>query len=245
MFNLHLFIFLFFLFNCKAFNVPWRRLRSKIVQVATDLGGNDNNNDNIEKSSSTTKEIARISRRIEDMKNKMVDMEAEINGIKKEKIIEEEQLKLLDDEYGDEITRIKKEFSRMKERAIEESSEAVLKAKTDAVKEILSLSDNYARAKNVFEPIESEGEENILALYDEINTTFQSVLESDFGLERVEALGQPFDFNFMEAIMAQPSTEFDKDIVSMEYQQGYKIGDKSIRPSMVVVSTGPGPSGVV
>ena len=242
--NLHFLSFLILLVTCKAFNVPWKRFRSKIVQVATDLGG-DNNNNNDEISPSTTKEIARITRRIDDMKNKMNEMEIEINNIKKEKIIDEEQINVLNSEYGEEIVRIKKEFTRMKERAIEESAEAVSKAKTDAVKEILSLSDNYLRAKNIFEPIEEDGEKEILNIYDDINKTFQSVLENGFGLEPVEAVGQPFDFNFMEAIMAQPSSDYDKDIVCIEYQQGYKIGDKSVRPSMVVVSTGPGPSGVV
>ena len=41
--------------------------------------------------------------------------------------------------------------------------------------------------------------------------------------------------------MTQPSTEYAKDIVCMEYQVGYRLGDKSVRPAMVVVSLGPGP----
>ena len=60
-------------------------------------------------------------------------------------------------------------------------------------------------------------------------------------MSKVESIGQPFDFNFMEAIMTSPSTEYKADIVCTEYQVGYKIGDKCIRPAMVVVSTGPGP----
>ena len=63
----------------------------------------------------------------------------------------------------------------------------------------------------------------------------------DFGVRRVKSVGEPFDFNFMEAIMTAPSTEYKADIVCTEYQIGYKLGEKCIRPAMVVVSTGPGP----
>ena len=35
----------------------------------------------------------------------------------------------------------------------------------------------------------------------------------EFGVTRVKALGEPFDFNFMEAIMTAPSTEYAKDLV--------------------------------
>lgn len=65
---------------------------------------------------------------------------------------------------------------------------------------------------------------------------------SDFGVTRVESVGKPFDFNFMEAIMTAPSTEYSPDIVCTEYQVGYKMGEKCIRPAMVVVSLGPGPT---
>ena len=41
--------------------------------------------------------------------------------------------------------------------------------------------------------------------------------------------------------MTVPSNEYAKDIVCTEYQVGYRMGDKCVRPSMVVVSLGPGP----
>ena len=147
----------------------------------------------------------------------------------------------MDSEFGEEIARVRKEFARMKERAVEESTEILAAAKAGAVKEVLPISDNYARAKTVFEPIESDGDKSIEQHYDSINDAFQKVL-NEFGLERVESLGQPFDFNFMEAIMMQPSTEYAENVVMQEFQVGYKMGDRSVRPAMVIVSQGPGPS---
>lgn len=150
---------------------------------------------------------------------------------------DEEELKKLDDEYGSEIARVKKEFARMKERSFEEAKAESDKAKVDALKEILPVTDNYLRARPLFENTESDQEAKILATYDEIFDDVNTVLE-EFGVTKIASLGEPFDFNFMEAIMTAPSTEYEKDIVCQEYQVGYKMGEKCIRPSMVVVSTG-------
>jgi hypothetical protein len=85
-----------------------------------------------------------------------------------------------------------------------------------------------------------------MAAYDQIFADFMKVIEG-FGVTKVESVGQPFDFNFMEAIMTAPrcvqmpalcvlfavrvltvrfrcshlpSTEYKADIVCIEYQVG-------------------------
>jgi molecular chaperone GrpE len=195
------------------------------------MTSNDNDNDNNE---ITSKEIVRLLKKIEDV-------QSDINTIKTEIQQEESLLVKLDEEYGSEITRIKKEFARMKERSFEEATEISNQAKVGALKEVLPITDNYFRAKSVFEPLTTDDEKFVAKTYDDVFSAFSKVIE-DFGVTRVVSIGQPFDFNFMEAIMTQPSTEYPADIVCVEYQVGYKIGDKCIRPSMVVVSAGPGPS---
>jgi len=193
------------------------------------MTSNDNDNNEI-----TSKEIVRLLKKIEDV-------QSDINTIKTEIQQEESLLAKLDEEYGSEITRIKKEFARMKERSFEEATEISNQAKVGALKEVLPITDNYFRAKSVFEPLTTDDEKFVAKTYDDVFSAFSKVIE-EFGVTRVVSIGQPFDFNFMEAIMTQPSTEYPADIVCVEYQVGYKIGDKCIRPSMVVVSAGPGPS---
>eukprot|EP01031_Cornospumella_fuschlensis_P025908 gene25908-31287_t len=173
---------------------------------------------------------------------KIADVEKQIEAVATETDNERKLLEQLNEQYGDEIARVKKEFSRMKERSYEESVEVSNKAKMDALKEVLPITDNYHRAKQLFSTISSDKEAKIIQRYTEIFEAFTKVIE-DFGVMRVQSVGQPFDFRFMEAIMTAPSTEFAKDIVSMEYQIGYKMGDKCVRPAMVVVSLGPGPAG--
>ena len=94
----------------------------------------------------TSVEIDRLRKKIEET-NAMTETVRAQRG-EEEKILEQ-----LEQEFGGEIARIKKEFARMKERAIEEALEISNKAKSDALKEVLPITDNYYRAKTVFEPI--------------------------------------------------------------------------------------------
>jgi molecular chaperone GrpE len=178
-----------------------------------------------------------VNREISRLERKLAETEKSIEEVKVAQAEERKLIANLDSEYGAEISRIKKEFARMKERAIEEAVAVVTDAKVAAVKEVLPIQDNYARAKQVFDPIdESSGERAIYSAYDEVNADFDKVL-TGFGLERVVSVGQPFDFNFMEGIMTQPSNEYADGIVSMEYQAGYKVRlSNPWRPLLILCS---------
>jgi molecular chaperone GrpE len=54
----------------------------------------------------------------------------------------------------------------------------------------------------------------------------------------MKSVGQPFDPNLHEAIARQPSPDYPEDVVAIEYQPGYKLGDLVIRHAMVAVSAG-------
>ena len=56
------------------------------------------------------------------------------------------------------------------------------------------------------------------------------------GVEKIEAVGKEFDPNFHAAVMQEESDEFESGFVTKELQKGYKMGDKVIRPSTVVVA---------
>ena len=181
-----------------------------------------------------------LTENVTRMEKKIIELKAGLESVRAARAAEDSQLQALEKEFGGEIARIKKEFARMKERAWEEASEIDNKAKTDALKEVLPVTDNFPRAKSLFVPTLSEKEAAILQAYDSAFGKFTAVLEG-FGVTRVKSVGELFDYNMMEAIMTAPSTEYAKDTVCTEYQIGYRIGDKCIRPAMVVVSLGPGP----
>lgn len=178
---------------------------------------------------------------ITKLRAKIMEMQTSIDSVRAETKQENDKLTALNDEYGSEIARVKKEFSRMKERSYEEAATESKKAKVDAIKEVLPIADNYMRAKTLFNPLSTEGEQRIGAVYDEVFASFNKILQ-DFGVAKVNSLGQPFDVNYMEAIMTAPSKEYPKDVVCTEYQAGFRMGDSCVRPAMVVVSLGPGPA---
>ena len=55
------------------------------------------------------------------------------------------------------------------------------------------------------------------------------------GLSQLKALGEPFDPNFHEAVMQSKGKE---GVVVEELQKGYKLHDRVIRPTRVVVGNG-------
>ncbi|GAA4439170.1 nucleotide exchange factor GrpE [Bremerella cremea] len=59
------------------------------------------------------------------------------------------------------------------------------------------------------------------------------------GCEAIDAQGQPFDPNLHEAIMQQPSADVEPNTVLHVAQVGYKMYDRVVRPSQVIVSKAP------
>ena len=59
------------------------------------------------------------------------------------------------------------------------------------------------------------------------------------GLQPIDAVSQKFDPNLHEAIAHEPSEEFPEGTVIRQTRRGYKFKDRLLRPSSVVVSSGP------
>ncbi len=55
----------------------------------------------------------------------------------------------------------------------------------------------------------------------------------------IPAVGEIFDPNYHEAIQQAPSDEFPAGVVSLEVTAGYQLHERVVRPSQVIVSTGP------
>jgi molecular chaperone GrpE len=62
---------------------------------------------------------------------------------------------------------------------------------------------------------------------------------ADSGLQPIQAVGQKFDPNLHEAIAHEPSDEVAEGNVIRQTRRGYKLKDRLLRPSSVVVSRGP------
>jgi molecular chaperone GrpE len=64
-------------------------------------------------------------------------------------------------------------------------------------------------------------------------------LLTESGLQPIEAVGQTFDPNLHEAIAHEPSEKVPEERVIRQTRRGYRFKDRLLRPSTVVVSSGP------
>lgn len=139
------------------------------------------------------------------------------------------------EEWGPQVERLQKEFTLIKNRGGEEAIRGRNKGKAEAINDILGVADNFERAAAAIAP-ETDGERAVVEYYKGVYDTMMGCLES-LGLEEVENIGAPFDYNMHNAIMREPSTEFGEDVVCKVFQKGYRVGDTLVRPAMVAVAS--------
>ncbi|TCI25682.1 nucleotide exchange factor GrpE [Exiguobacterium sp. SH5S4] len=129
--------------------------------------------------------------------------------------------------------RIRADFDNFRRRTNEENAKRVKFASQAVIEKLIPLIDNFERALQV--EASSDDAKQIQAGVDMIHRQLLDVLNAE-SVEVIEAVGQPFDPNYHQAVMQEPSDEFDSGIVTMELQKGYTLHGRVIRPSMVKVS---------
>lgn len=107
-------------------------------------------------------------------------------------------------------------------------------ATVQVARQMLEVLDNFDRAFGAVRP-ESEEE---MAIETEFKEVYESVLSvfADLGVEQVETLGTEFDYEYHQAVMQKPGTDYEEGIVCEELQKGFKLDDVLIRAAMVAVA---------
>jgi len=143
-------------------------------------------------------------------------------------------LRLERDTVQDQLLRIRADFDNFRRRVARDNEQLRKTAAQNLMRDLLPVVDNLERALSHVEDKTSG-----LALGVEmVLKQFADVLSAQ-GLEPIAAKGEPFDPNVHEALTHQPSVEYPADTVMEEFQRGYRLGDFVLRPTQVVVSSGP------
>lgn len=144
------------------------------------------------------------------------------------------------DEYLDKYRRGAAEFVNYRKRIERERQQQRVRTTIEIVRKVLPVLDDMDRAVDNIPPeIADIGWVKGVALIDrKLATLFEQ-----FDVEPIVAIGKPFDPNYHQALMKTGSDEFSEGIVVAEMQKGYLLGDQVLRPSLVSVSSGPGPQG--
>jgi molecular chaperone GrpE len=140
--------------------------------------------------------------------------------------------KLADDNYQ-KYLRVQADFDNFRRRSRQEKEEFAKYASSKLIEELLPVVDNFERA--LITGKDTSDAEALLKGVDMIFRMLSHVLEQE-GLKAIEAVGQPFNPEFHQAIMTVESADHEEGIVVEEIQKGYNLKDKVLRPSMVKVS---------
>lgn len=133
---------------------------------------------------------------------------------------------------NDQLMRVAADFENYKRRQEREREEMAKYAGQQVVANLLPVLDNFERAlqvQNAQDPVRFV--EGIQMIQKQLNEVLTKA-----NVEVVEAVGQPFNPEFHEAIASEVNDEVEDETVLEEFQKGYIMHGRLIRPSIVKVS---------
>jgi molecular chaperone GrpE len=151
-----------------------------------------------------------------DLEEKLIAAEAEAN------------------ENRDRMLRMAAELDNYKKRAARELDDLKKYATENLIRQLLVVVDNLERAI----ASAASGNENGQSLVDGVSLTLaeiNKILEKHH-VSPIQAMGEPFDPAFHQAMCQEESADQPPNTVVQEFQKGYLIHDRLLRPAMVVVS---------
>lgn len=137
------------------------------------------------------------------------------------------------DELKDQLLRVQAEFSNAMKRSKAQAESDRQYAVGGLALDLLAVLDNFERAN---EAARQSGATSIVDGLDLVQKQFHQAL-AKHGVQPIEAVGQPFDPNFHEALMRVPAPDRPEGTVVQELARGYRIHDRVLRPTRVAVSS--------
>jgi molecular chaperone GrpE len=191
--------------------------KDKKKNSSSDRGSTGNDGDDIKRGPDG--EIKGDEKEIETLKQKLEEKEKEAKDV------------------YDRLLRTAADLENFKKRAAREKEDWLKYANEDVIKSILPFLDNLERAVAHAEKARDTG-----VLIEGIRLTIQQLLQglTRFGVTPIQAVGNPFDPALHEAMLVVETDQHEPNRVVEEFQKGYLLNDRLLRPSTVSVSKPPG-----
>jgi molecular chaperone GrpE len=137
-------------------------------------------------------------------------------------------------ETYDRLLRVSADFENYKKRSSREMEDFRKYANQALLKEMLSVVDNLELAINS----SNDGKKADQTLIEGLNLTLNEILRvfEKFNVKPIEAQGKSFDPAYHEAVLREETDDYPENSVISEFQKGYLIHDRLLRPAMVVVA---------
>ena len=133
----------------------------------------------------------------------------------------------------DRLMRQMAEFDNYRKRTEKEKAQNYEIGETDFLVKLLPVVDNFERGMDAMteEDKASSFGQGMEMIYKQLTKLLE-----DEGVKEIEALGKEFDPGFHNAVMQQPSEEYESGTVMQVLQKGYLFKEKVLRHSMVMVA---------
>lgn len=137
------------------------------------------------------------------------------------------------EDLTDKLRRQMAEFDNFRKRTEKEKSGMFEMGAKSVVEKLLPVVDNFERG--LASVPEDQKEDPFVAGVDKVYKQLLTVFD-ELGVKPIEAVGQPFDPNFHNAVMHVEDEEAGENVVVEEFQKGYLYKDQVVRHSMVKVA---------
>jgi len=177
---------------------------------------------NEEAAEPTEEKEAAVESDKKEEKKKKKDKDSKKTDALKEKI----------EELEDRTKRQMAEFDNFRKRTEREKATMFDMGERSVIEKILPIVDNFERGLKTVPEEEAES-----GFANGMNMIYKQLIDEldKLGVKPIEAVGQPFDPNFHNAVMQVEKEDMESGIVAEEFQKGYTFKDVVIRHSMVSV----------
>ena len=143
------------------------------------------------------------------------------------------ELEAANAELKDQMLRRQAELENYRKRLIRDKEEAVQFANENLIRDLLGFLDNMERA---LAAAKNTGDvKGLIEGFEMTQGQLLSTLDKNWGLKAIESVGQEFDPSLHEACMMAVDESLDKETVLDEFQKGYTLHGRVIRPAKVKI----------
>lgn len=136
-------------------------------------------------------------------------------------------------ETENRLLRLHADFDNYRRRVRLDMEAAEKYRAQNLVADLLPILDNFERALQV--QVEDEKAKSLLQGMEMVYRSLIEALKKE-GVEAIESVGKPFDPHVHQAVMQVDDQNYEPNTVVEEFQKGYKLKDRVIRPAMVKVN---------
>ncbi len=150
----------------------------------------------------------------------------------------EEEISTLTEDNKNLLAQVKlaqAELVNYRKRKDEETVNLMKYANQDLISELITIVDNFERAIKQASGSTNSEVSKYLTGFQMMYTNLVSILEK-FGVSEINRVGEVFDANLEQAMVAESNPEMEDEIVIEVLQKGYKLKDRVIRPASVKIN---------